>query len=52
MVHLDKYYTSSENISIKIMDYLNNIEWKHNDTVGPRSISKNKFIEKINTIEF
>ena len=40
-----------ENISSKIMDYLNNIEWKHNDTVGPRSISKNEFIEKINSIE-
>ena len=42
----------NENISMKIIEYLNSIEWKHNDTVGPRSISKNKFIEKINIIQF
>jgi len=31
-----------------VLDYLNNIEWEHNDTTGPRSISKQQFIEVLN----
>ena len=33
-----------------VMDFLNGIEWKHNDTVGPRSISKQDFIHKLNKL--
>jgi len=31
-----------------VIEYLNNIIWEHNDTTGPRSISKQQFIEVLN----
>lgn len=31
-----------------VMDYLNRIEWSHENTVGPRSISKQEFIRVLN----
>ena len=30
------------------IEYINNIQWKHNDTVGPRSISKMQLIPLLN----
>jgi hypothetical protein len=37
-------------ISIELMNFLNSIKWEHNDTVGPRLISKTQYIEKINIL--
>jgi hypothetical protein len=34
-----------------ILSYINNIKWTFEDTVGPRSISKQQFIEKLNKIQ-
>lgn len=33
---------------MKMIDYLNNKKWEHNNTLGPRSISKTEFINVIN----
>lgn len=32
------------------VDVVNKIEWEHNNTVGPRSLSKKEFIDKINKV--
>lgn len=32
------------------VNFVNNFEWEHNNTVGPRSISKNELIKKIDKI--
>lgn len=34
----------------QIIDYLNSIEWEHNDTIGPKSISKYQFIIELNKL--
>lgn len=38
----------NNNIITRIIDYLNIIKWEHNNTLGPRSISKTEFIKVIN----
>lgn len=35
---------------IKFMNEVNNIQWEHNNTVGPRSISKPELIDKVDKI--
>jgi hypothetical protein len=44
------YFVKHEEPSMmeKLLCYLNEIVWLHNDTTGPRSISKQQFIEKLN----
>lgn len=41
------YFLKCDNLQ-EVIDYLNNIYWEHNDTTGPRSISKQQFIEVLN----
>jgi hypothetical protein len=41
----------SKTILDKVMSCLNNIVWSFEDTVGPRSISKQQFIHKLNNIK-
>ena len=38
-----------QNSDLFIIKY-QNIQWEHNNTVGPRSISKQEFIKEINKI--
>jgi len=42
------HYFLKTQIPENVIDYLNSIEWEHNDTTGPRSISKQQFIEVLN----
>ena len=43
------YFLCCDNLQ-EVIDYLNKIIWEHNDTTGPRSISKQQFIDILNAI--
>lgn len=45
------YFITSDTIPKEyIVEHLNKIQWKHNNTVGPKSISKQEFITELNQI--
>lgn len=47
--HLFLRVTShNKKLKNQIIDYLENIKWSHEDTVGPRSVSKQDLIKKLN----
>ena len=44
------YFIKLEQNNDDFMEKYNTIEWKHNNTVGPKSISKQEFIKEINKL--
>ena len=48
MVEANKVEQNSDLFIIKYQ----NIKWEHNNTVGPKSISKQEFIREINKLTF
>jgi hypothetical protein len=44
------YFLSATNVDIanQVIEYLNGIRWEFNNSVGPRSISKQEFIRELN----
>ena len=45
------YFLNTTLNTTYVLSYLNDIKWIFEDTVGPRSISKQQFIEKLNEIQ-
>lgn len=43
------YFINTKNPE-KFIEIVNSIDWKHNNTVGPRSISKPELVQKIDSI--
>ena len=44
------YFIKLDNMNVDFMNKYSKIIWKHNNTVGPRSINKQEFIKEINKL--